>query len=99
MPGRRKSVLPLSKGKGRVILSSCSANEVSQENDSYKHGLFTYYFLKGLKGEADFDMDGLISVEEIFGYVSKTVPSASGQDQHPVKKGDSQGQLIIGKIK
>ncbi len=89
----------ISKGKGRVILSSCSANEVSQENDNYKHGLFTYYFLKGLKGEADFDMDGLISVEEIFGYVSKKVPSASGQDQHPVKKGDSQGQLIIGKVK
>jgi hypothetical protein len=42
---------------------------------------------------------GLIFVEEIFGYVSKTVPSASGQDQHPVKKRDSQGQLIIGKIK
>jgi hypothetical protein len=89
----------ISKSKGRIIISSCAANEVSQENDKYEHGLFSYYFLKGLKGEADFDHDGLITVSEIFGYVSKTVPSASGQDQHPVKRGESEGQLIIGKIK
>ncbi|MCD4674400.1 MAG: caspase family protein [Desulfobacula sp.] len=89
----------ISKGKGRIIISSCAANEVSQEDDNFKHGLFTYYLLKGLRSEADFDNDGLISVGEIFGYVSKTVPSASGQNQHPVKRGDLEGQFFIGRVK
>jgi len=87
----------VSKGKGRVIIASCSANEVSKEDATHRHGLFTYYLLEGLRGKADFDKDGLITVDEAFGYLSKTVPRASGQDQHPVKKGESEGQLIIGK--
>lgn len=86
----------IARGKGRVIIASCSANEVSKEDDKLKHGVFTYYLIEGLRGRADYDKDGLITVEEIFGYLSKTVPAASGQDQHPIKKGVTEGEFIIG---
>lgn len=89
----------ISKGKGRVIISACSANEISKEDDSLQHGVFSYYLLKGLKGEADFDGDGIITVSELFGFLSKKVPEASGQDQHPVRKGETIGELVIGRIK
>ena len=89
----------VSKGKGRVIISSCSANEISKEDDNLKHGLFTFYMLKGLKGEADYDEDGIITVSELFGFVSQEVPKASGQDQHPVMKGEIKGELVIGYTK
>ena len=89
----------ISKGKGRVIISACSANEISKEDDSLQHGVFSYYLLKGLKGEADFDGDGIITVSELFGFLSKKVPEASGQDQHPVRKGETEGELVIGRIK
>jgi uncharacterized caspase-like protein len=89
----------LSQGKGRIILSASSANEVSQEIDEFGHGVFTYYLLQGLKGEADKDGDGLITVGEVFSYVSRQVPDATGQDQHPVKKGESEGEIVIGRIK
>lgn len=89
----------ISQGKGRVIITACSANEVSKEDDNLKHGVFTYYLLEGLKGKADLDEDGLISVSEIFSYLSRTVPKASGFDQHPVKKGVTEGELMIGKVK
>jgi predicted nucleic acid-binding Zn-ribbon protein len=89
----------ISKGRGRVIISSCSPNEVSKEDDRYKHGLFTYYLLKGLKGEADADADGLINMDELFSYLSKKVPEASGQDQHPVRKGETEGELIVGRVR
>jgi len=89
----------ISKGKGRVIISACSANEISKEDDSLEHGVFTYYLLKGLKGGADFDGDGIITVSELFGFLSKKVPEASGQDQHPVRKGETEGELVIGHIK
>jgi len=89
----------ISKGKGRVIISACSANEISKEDDTLKHGVFSYYLLKGLKGAGDFDGDGIITVGELFSFLSSRVPEASGQDQHPVRKGETEGELVIGRIK
>ena len=87
----------ISKGKGRVIISSCSANEVSKEDDSLQHGIFSYFLLEGLKGKADHDADGIITVGELFSYLSRKVPEASDQDQHPVRKGETEGELVIGR--
>ena len=89
----------ISKGKGRVIISSCSANEISKEDDNLKHGIFSYHMLEGLKGGADQDGDGIITVSELFSYISRKVPEASAQDQHPVKKGETEGELVIGRVK
>jgi hypothetical protein len=89
----------ISKGKGRVIISSCSANEISKEDDRLQHGIFSYYMLEGLKGQADQDGDGIITVSELFSYISRKVPEASAQDQHPVKKGETEGELVIGRTK
>lgn len=86
-------------GKGRVIISASGANEVSAENDDLKHGVFTYYLVEGLKGKADFDQDGLISVDEVYRFVSENVPKATGQEQHPIKKGTVEGRLILGVTK
>ncbi|MGV7223415.1 MAG: HEAT repeat domain-containing protein [Nitrospinales bacterium] len=89
----------ISKGKGRIIISSSSANEISKEDDQLGHGIFSFYLLEGLKGKADFDGDGIITATELFSFISKTVPEASGQDQHPVKKGEIEGELVVGRIK
>jgi len=86
----------LSQGRGRVILTASDANEVSVEKDELQHGVFTYYLLEALRGKADFDGDGLITVDEVYRYVSTKVPQATGQDQHPVKKGEMRGQIILG---
>jgi hypothetical protein len=86
----------ISSGKGRVIITASGANEVSSENDDLKHGVFTYYLLEGLRGKADVNKDGVITVDEVYNYVSINVPKATGQAQHPVKKGSVEGQLIMG---
>ena len=88
----------LAGGKGKVIISASSANEVSVEKDELGHGVFTYYLVAGLKGPADTDKDGVITVDEAYRYVSKMVPAATGQEQHPVKKGSVEGQLVIGVV-
>jgi hypothetical protein len=85
----------ISGGKGRIILTASGANEVSAEDDKLQHGIFTYYLLKGLKGPADADKDGLVSVDEAYRYVTAHVPRATGQEQHPVKKGTVEGRLIL----
>ena len=89
----------ISQGKGRVIITASDANEVSVEKDDLKHGVFTYYLLEALRGQGDTDKDGVITVDEVYRYVSMKVPQATGQDQHPVKKGEMTGQIILGVVK
>jgi uncharacterized caspase-like protein len=86
----------IASGKGRVILSASGANEVSAEDEKLSHGVFTYYLLEALQGRADTDGDGLVTVDEAYGYVSRHVPEATDQEQHPVKKGAVEGRLVIG---
>jgi len=88
----------VASGKGRVIITASGSNEVSAENEDLQHGVFTYYLIEGLQGKADMDKDGLITVDEVYRYVSEQVPRATGQEQHPVKKGTVEGQLILGVI-
>jgi uncharacterized caspase-like protein len=82
-----------------VIITASDANELSMERDDMKHGVFTYYLLEGLRGKADLDGDGVITVDEIYRYVSTKVPQATGQDQHPVRKGETTGQIVLGVVK
>jgi hypothetical protein len=89
----------LSKGKGRVVLTASKASEVSEEREDLGHGVFTYYLLEGLKGKADADKDGIVTVDEAYAYVSKKVPEVTGQNQHPVKKGEVEGQLVLGHVR
>lgn len=83
-------------GRGMIIMTASGANEVSEEKDELHHGVFTYFLLDGLEGKADIDHDGVITVDEAYDYVSKNVPRATRQEQHPVKKGAVEGQLILG---
>ncbi len=85
----------IAKGKGRVIITASSANEVSAEDKKLQHGVFTYYLLEALRGKADIDKDGLITVDETYQYVSDKVSQATKQEQHPVKKGTVEGKLVL----
>jgi len=68
---------------------------VSVESEILQHGVFTHFLLEGLKGKADMDNDSLITVDEVYSYVSDQVPKATGQEQHPIKKGVVEGRLIL----
>jgi hypothetical protein len=85
----------ITQGKGKVIITASAANEVSVEKDELRHGVFTYYLLEGLRGAADTDRDGAVTVDEAYRYVSEKVPHATGQEQHPVKKGSVEGSLVL----
>lgn len=82
-------------GRGKVIITASAANELSEEKDDLQHGVFSYYLLEALKGAADTDCDGAVTVDEAYRYVSEKVPPATNQEQHPVKKGSVEGDLIL----
>jgi len=45
-----------------------------------RHGLFTYYLLRGLRGDADTNLDGDVTLGELTTFVGRTVPAAARQD-------------------
>jgi uncharacterized caspase-like protein len=69
-----------------IALSATSKGQTSIAYPETGHGLFTYYLLRALKGEADTDDDQWISIKEIYDYVSAHVSRAArklGSDQDP----------------
>ena len=68
-----------SSGK-TVILTASSNDQVSNTYDKKAHGLFTYYFLKGLRGEADQNHDNTIDLEELYAYLKRGVERIARRD-------------------
>lgn len=64
-----------------VSFNATSTGEISNAFPEKEHGLFTYYLLRGLKGEADTDDDGWSSVKEIYEYVHSNVRRESRRMQ------------------
>ena len=64
--------------------------EVALEGEQWGegHGVFTHYLIDGIKGEADGygggEEDGIISIGELFDYVSDKVREATNNKQHPL---------------
>jgi len=61
-------------GPGMVVFTATSGQKPSNNRDDLKHGIFTYYVLKGLGGAADVDSDRGVSVGELFRYIEREVP-------------------------
>jgi eukaryotic-like serine/threonine-protein kinase len=77
----------------KAILAACGELELAAEEYDTGHGIFTYYLLQGLIGEAA-DYQGNVSVHSLYDYVSR--PFAERDiEQTPVFRGDISGRLIL----
>ncbi|MDP2701605.1 MAG: caspase family protein, partial [Candidatus Rokubacteria bacterium] len=91
----------LTRSKGRAIITASRASEVSLEVPELGHGLFTHYLVQGLRGAADLDRDGIVSLQELYQYLEQQVAQKSrsiGGNQHPVMKGEIEGLLPLIKV-
>ncbi|MFT3697902.1 MAG: caspase family protein [Kofleriaceae bacterium] len=73
--------------EGFAFLSSSSADEDAQESDKIGASFFTYYFVAGLRGAADRNHDGKITLTEAYQFAyeqtfKRTLNTAHGP-QHP----------------
>lgn len=73
--------------EGRVILTSARADQISLEKSDIGNGVFTYYLIKGLKGEADGNKDGVVSLREAYEYVYEKTKNETKGIQHPQLEG------------
>lgn len=69
----------------RAVITASDISEPSFEDTQWGdgHGVFTYFLLKGLKGEADRNHDGIVTAGELFSYLRRVVPEATGGKQNP----------------
>ncbi|MDM8517818.1 caspase family protein, partial [Desulfobacterales bacterium HSG16] len=88
--------------QGLFLLSASKSGENSLENRAYAlyedgpgHGAFTSSLILGMKGEADTDKDGSITISELFQYVSKRVPMLTNGLQHPYFRIDGTDMPLI----
>ncbi|MEW6674996.1 MAG: ankyrin repeat domain-containing protein [Nitrospirota bacterium] len=56
-----------------VVLSAASGDQTSSTYEEKGHGLFTYFMLKGIKGEGDTNGDGKIEIGELFEYIKPQI--------------------------
>lgn len=70
---------------GRAIITSSDVNEKSRESSRWGngHGVFTYYLLEGLRGNADTNEDHFVTVGELFRYVRQKVRLDTELQQNP----------------
>ncbi len=74
------------ESRGRVILTSCMPGQYSFDTPpsgvNLGNSVFTYYLLKGLRGDADENRDFIVSLREAYNYAyAKTNEETSGQQK------------------
>jgi len=88
------------KGKGRVIITSSNGKEQSVEIENFGHGVFTYYLMQALKGEADENNNGYIELDEVWDYVKYRVTDTArryGSTQTPILDGSYSAGIVLSK--
>ncbi len=74
-------------GGGMALLMSSKGKEVSLEDIGLRSGVFSHYLVRGLKGEADFNGDKIVTISELSEYVHDKVASYTAGAQTPVLTG------------
>jgi hypothetical protein len=80
------------------VFAAATGSQLASWYPEKGHSLFTYWFLKGLKGEADADKDGAIALGEMKAYLGENVTYSArrlyGRDQTPEVRGLSDRVLL-----
>lgn len=86
-------------GEGVCVISASDENQYSQESKDWGggHGVFTYFLLKGLKGDADYNKDTSVTLGELTSYLSQEVRRATKNAQSPTVAGRYDPALTIGR--
>ena len=84
-----------------AVMMSCKADETSLEMGSLKQGVFTYYLMEGLGGEANKDGNKYITIQELFYYIYQKVQDKASQGrnkQTPELFGKFDLRLIVANV-
>jgi len=82
-----------------IVMTASQSDQISSSNPDLKHGIFSYYLMKGIEGNADTNSDGNITLGEIHAYLIENVGRHAGMmslKQEPQLLGDV-NRILVGR--
>jgi uncharacterized caspase-like protein len=80
-----------------TVITASANDQISSSSSELKHGIFSFYLMKGMEGEADANQDGKITVGEMQDYLSDKVSRQAmtlNRKQNTQFVGDSSRVLV-----
>lgn len=80
-----------------TVFSASTAEQISSSSNELKHGIFSYYLMRGMEGNADTNKDGKITAGEMQTYLTENVAkqaSLANRLQQPQLTGDANRVLV-----
>jgi hypothetical protein len=75
-----------------TVFTASASDQIASSSPDLKHGIFSYYLMKGLEGEADENKDGTITIGKLQSYLAEHVPRFAmtmSRKQEPQLTGDA----------
>jgi hypothetical protein len=82
-----------------TVISASQADQISSSSPELQHGIFSYYLMRGMEGEADLNKDGKITLDETQQYLSENVgrhARTMNRQQEPQVIGDG-ARVLVGR--
>ncbi len=82
---------------GFNVFSASQSDQISSSSPELKHGIFSFFLMKGMEGDADANRDGKITLGEMQGYLAENVGRQAGmmnRKQEPQLIGDPSRVLV-----
>ena len=77
-----------------TVFSAAAGDQTSKPLEEAKHGMFSYFLMKGMEGDADTNNDNKITARELHTYVEQNVVQQSSGLQTPELQGDKDRVLV-----
>lgn len=86
---------------GRAVFTASESNEKSREGKEWGdgHGVFTHYLLEAMRGKADSDRNGVVTLGEAIEFTRSKVQEATGGMQHPDPGGEFDRSMPLSVIR
>jgi hypothetical protein len=81
---------------GTALLLSSKGEEVSLEDSGLRSGVFSHFMVKGMKGYADANDDGIVTIDELYRYVNRNVTKYTAGAQTPILYGEFDRETPVG---
>ncbi len=76
-PAVYKPADPVRSMKNTAIFTSTGSGQLSHWYPAKQHSLFTYYFMRGIRGDADYNSNRQITIAEMKKFLKNRVPKAA----------------------
>ena len=80
--------------EGFTVFTAAAGDETAKPLEEAKHGMFSYFLMKGMEGDADTNGDKQITAGELHTYVKSNVVQQSSGTQTPELQGDADRVLV-----